>query len=157
MGLSLALDVRELSYTYPSGHVALSSLSFSICHGERVGLVGPNGSGKTTLLLCVGGILGVREGSIQVAGIDPARRDQRRQLPTKVGFVFSDSDDQLFCASVGEDVAFGPLNLGLPATQVRERVTEALTRVGMAGSEARVPFQLSGGEKRRVALAGVLA
>src|SRR5262249_4642163 len=95
--------------------------------------------------------------TVQVTGLDPADREQRPRLPAKVGIVFQNSDDQLFNATVFDDVAFGPLNLGLPADEVRRRVTEALERVGLAGLEQRVPFHLSGGEKRRAALAGVLA
>jgi cobalt/nickel transport system ATP-binding protein len=90
-------------------------------------------------------------------GLDPQRKEDRRQLPAHVGIVFQNSDDQLFNATVLDDVAFGPLNLGLPPDEVRSRVTEALARVGLTGFEQRVPFHLSGGEKRRVALAGVLA
>jgi cobalt/nickel transport system ATP-binding protein len=122
-----------------------------------VGLVGPNGAGKTTLFLCLSGVLPLRPGMARLAGLDPARPADRRLLPGKVGIVFQNSDDQLFQTTVFDDVAFGPLNLGLPADEVRRRVDEALQRVGLAGMGQRVPFHLSGGEKRRVALAGVLA
>jgi cobalt/nickel transport system ATP-binding protein len=94
---------------------------------------------------------------VQLAGLDPGEPAQRRLLPTRVGIVFQNSDDQIFSATVFDDVAFGPLNLGLPADEVRRRVAEALEHVGLTGLEQRVPFHLSGGEKRRVALAGVLA
>ena len=125
--------------------------------GESVALVGPNGAGKTTLFLCLSGVLSIPSGAANVAGLDPAERSQRRALPGKVGIIFQDSDDQLFSTTVSDDVAFGPLNLGLTPTEVRQRVTEALAEVGLRGFESRVPFHLSGGEKRRVALAGVLA
>src|SRR5207302_1771065 len=111
----------------------------------------------TTLFLCLAGVLPARKGAVCLAGLDPADRAQRRALPAKVGIVFQNSDDQLFNATVFEDVAFGPLNLGLPADEVRRRVGEALALVGLKGLEERMPFHLSGGEKRRAALAGVLA
>jgi cobalt/nickel transport system ATP-binding protein len=152
-----AICVRDLRYAYPGGQTALDRVSFEVAPGESVGLVGPNGAGKTTLFLCLGGVLGVRAGAVRLAGLDPADPEQRRRLPAKVGIVFQNSDDQLFNATVFDDVAFGPLNLGLPPDEVRARVKEALERVGLAGFEPRVPFHLSGGEKRRAALAGVLA
>jgi cobalt/nickel transport system ATP-binding protein len=120
-------------------------------------VVGPNGAGKTSLFLCLTGVLAPASGTVRVSGLDVRDPGQRRLLPRHVGVVFQDSDDQLFCATVGDDVAFGPLNLNLPPAEVRHRVEEALARVGMAGTEERVPLRLSGGEKRRIALAGVLA
>jgi cobalt/nickel transport system ATP-binding protein len=152
-----AIEVRGLRYAYPQGPVALDGISFTLAEGERVGLVGPNGAGKTTLFLCLSGVLKARAEVLRVCGLDPRDPAQRRQLPARVGIVFQNSDDQLFNATVFDDVAFGPLNLDLPADEVRRRVAEALGRVGMAGQDNRVPFHLSGGEKRRVALAGVLA
>jgi cobalt/nickel transport system ATP-binding protein len=153
----LALRVQALSYAYPGGPRALENVSFEVAGGESVALVGPNAAGKTTLFLCLAGILPTPHGSILLAGLDPAEPEQRRALPAKVGIVFQNSDDQLFNTTVFDDVAFGPLNLGLSAEEVRSRVDQALERVGMAGTETRVPFHLSGGEKRRIALAGVLA
>lgn len=152
-----AIQVRGLSYTYPGGRLALDALSFAVAKGESVALVGPNAAGKTTLFLCLAGVLSAARGSIMLAGLDPADPAQRRGLPAKVGIVFQNSDDQLFNTTVFDDVAFGPLNLGLSEDDVRKRVAEALARVGLSGSEERVPFHLSGGEMRRVALAGVLA
>ena len=152
-----AIRVRDLSYAYPGGPRALDRLTFDVAAGESVALVGPNAAGKTTLFLCLAGVLPAPAGSIAIAGLDPAEPEQRRQLPARVGIVFQNSDDQIFNATVFDDVAFGPLNLGLSADEVRQRVKEALEGVGMAGAEERVPFHLSGGEKRRVALAGVLA
>ncbi len=151
------IHVGALSYTYAGGQRALDQVNLDVAAGECVGLVGPNGAGKTTLFLCLAGVLRIKPGMAQVAGLDPAEPAQRRQLPAKLGIVFQNSDDQLFNATVFDDVAFGPLNLGLPAAEVRGRVAEALQRVGLAGFDERVPFHLSGGEKRRVALAGVLA
>src|SRR5262245_39608742 len=153
-----AIRVQDLSYRYPEGPVALDRVGFEVAQGESVGLVGPNGAGKTSLFLCLGGVLPVAAGAVHLAGLDPADPAQRRRLPAKVGIVFQNSDDQIFNATVFDDVAFGPLNLGLPADEVRRRVAEALRRVGLPDDcGPRVPFHLSGGEKRRVALAGVLA
>src|SRR5437762_3601709 len=151
------LRVHDLSYVYPGGQKALHGVSFEVRQGESVALVGPNGAGKTTLFLCLSGVLSIPSGAANVAGLDPAERSQRRALPGKVGIIFQDSDDQLFSTTVSDDVAFGPLNLGLTPAEVHQRVTEALEHVGLQGFEARVPFHLSGGEKRRVALAGILA
>jgi cobalt/nickel transport system ATP-binding protein len=151
------ISVNGLSFTYPDGKEALRELSLQVAAGETVGLVGPNGAGKTTLFLCLAGVLSAQSGTMQVAGLDPRKPADRKLLPARVGIVFQNSDEQLFSTTVGDDVAFGPLNLGLPADEVRRRVAEALARVGLAGFEERVPFHLSGGEKRRAALAGVLA
>jgi cobalt/nickel transport system ATP-binding protein len=151
------IEVRDLRFAYPDGRVALDGLTLRADAGESVGLVGPNGAGKTTLFLCLCGVLKTQTGAISVAGLDPSEPDQRKQLPARVGVVFQNADDQLFGSTVGEDVAFGPLNLGLSAAEVRRRVDESLEQVGMTGQDDRVPFHLSGGEKRRAAVAGVLA
>jgi cobalt/nickel transport system ATP-binding protein len=152
-----AIAVDGLSFAYADGKVALTDVRFRVQPGETLGLVGPNGAGKTTLFLCLAGVLRVPRGQVLLASLDPGEPHARRQLPLYVGIVFQNSDDQLFSAAVGDDVAFGPLNMGLPADEVRRRVAEALERVGLSGFESRVPFHLSGGEKRRAALAGVLA
>jgi cobalt/nickel transport system ATP-binding protein len=152
-----AIRVCELTYAYPGGPTALHAIRFEVMAGESVALVGPNAAGKTTLFLCLGGVLPVPRRTVSMAGLDPGDPAQRRRLPAHVGIVFQDSDDQVFNTTVFDDVAFGPLNLDLPEDEVRHRVTQALERVGMTGTEGRVPFHLSGGEKRRVALAGVLA
>ena len=157
MSKESAIRVAGLTYAYPGGQIALQDLQFSIEPGETVGLIGPNGAGKTTLFLCLAGILKASPGMIAVDGLDPANSAQRRQLPSRLGVVFQNSDDQLIHATVADDVGFGPLNLGLPEDEVRARIAEALNRVGLSGLEERVPFHLSGGEKRRAALAGVLA
>jgi cobalt/nickel transport system ATP-binding protein len=151
------IDVRELRFAYPDGRQALDGVTMHVTAGESVGLIGPNGAGKTTLFLCLCGVLRAPPGSIRVAGLDPAALAERKQLPSHVGVVFQNPDDQLFSSTIGEDVAFGPLNLHLPAEEVRKRVAESLDRVGMTGQDDRVPFYLSGGEKRRAAIAGVLA
>jgi cobalt/nickel transport system ATP-binding protein len=153
----LAIQVRDLTFRYPDGASALDGVSFDVAAGESVGLVGPNGAGKTSLFLCLSGVLKPASSLLRVGGLDLHEPGQRRRLSAKVGIVFQNSDDQIFNATVFDDVAFGPLNLELPADEVRRRVAEALERVGLTGLEERVPFHLSGGEKRRVALAGVLA
>lgn len=152
-----AIHAENLTFSHAQGPPVLREVSFQVGRGETVGLVGPNGAGKTSLFLCLAGVYQRRSGSLSVAGLDPSRKEERRRLPAHVGIVFQDSDDQLFNTTVEEDVAFGPLNLGLAPEEVRLCVREALERVGLAGFEQRVPFHLSGGEKRRVALAGVLA
>jgi cobalt/nickel transport system ATP-binding protein len=152
-----AILVRDLSYRYPRGELALAGLSLQVAPAECLGIVGPNGAGKTSLFLCLSGVLRTRPGTIAVAGLDPSEPQQRRLLPSKLGVIFQNPDDQLFNATVFDDVAFGPLNLGLPAAEVRQRVDEALRGVAMQGTAERVPLHLSGGEKRRIALAGVLA
>jgi cobalt/nickel transport system ATP-binding protein len=154
---SPAIEVRQLDFAYPQGPKALECVNLTVEAGERIGLIGPNGAGKTTLFLCLCGVLRPRAEVLQVCDLDPREAAQRRRLPAHVGIVFQNSDDQLFNTTVFDDVAFGPLNLELPADEVRRRVSDALGRVGMSGQEQRVPFHLSGGEKRRVALAGVLA
>jgi cobalt/nickel transport system ATP-binding protein len=153
----LAIQVRDLGFVYPDGAAALEGVSFDIAAGASVGVLGPNGAGKTTLFLCLSGVLKPRALRLLIGQFDPRDPAQRRRLPAELGIVFQNSDDQLFNATVFDDVAFGPLNLELPADEVRQRVAEALERVGLSGMEERVPFHLSGGEKRRVALAGVLA
>jgi cobalt/nickel transport system ATP-binding protein len=151
------VEVEGLELSYGSGTRALSGVSFRVAPGERVGIAGPNGAGKTSLFLCLAGVLRPSAGSARVIGMDIRSPEWRREMPRHLGIVFQDSDDQLIQSSVAEDVAFGPLNLGLPVDEARRRVEEALARVGLSGSEGRVPLHLSGGEKRRVALAGVLA
>jgi cobalt/nickel transport system ATP-binding protein len=151
------LRVAGLTYAYPKGPTALDALRFEVKFGESVGIVGPNGAGKTTLFLCLAGVLAAPEGTISIVGLDPTDRNQRRQLPAKVGIVFQNSDDQLFNSTVLDDVAFGPLNMGMPQDEVRERASSAMASMNLTGLEDRVPFHLSSGEKRRAALAGVLA
>lgn len=152
-----ALQTKSLTHLYADGRKALDEVSFAIAPGECVAIVGPNGAGKTTLFLRLCGVLAGRPGEVSISGLDPADPKQRKRLPETVGVVFQNPDDQLFSPTVAEDVAFGPLNLGVTTDEALERVGEALQAVGLAGAGERVPFQLSGGEKRRAALAGVLA
>jgi cobalt/nickel transport system ATP-binding protein len=156
--MSCLVEVEHLRYAYPQDRIALDRVSFHLRHGERVGLIGPNGAGKTTLLLALAGLLDSFEGLISVAGCDLGSAAGRRQVHQKLGVVFHNTDDQILNATVADDVAFGPLNLGLPPDEVRRRVAHALDRVGLPPEcRDRVPFHLSSGEKRRVAIAGVLA
>jgi cobalt/nickel transport system ATP-binding protein len=152
-----SLVTRHLSHAYADGRVALDDVSFTVDAGECVAIVGPNGAGKTTLFLRLCGVLAGKPGQTTIHGLDPADPAQRKKLPETVGIVFQTPDDQLFSPTVAEDVAFGPLNLGATPAEARERAAEALRAVGIPDAGERVPFQLSGGEKRRAALAGVLA
>jgi cobalt/nickel transport system ATP-binding protein len=151
-----SLRVRELAYAYPDGHQVLFGVSLEVARGERVALLGPNGAGKTTLVLHLNGVLEAGRGSIEVAGL-PVREPHLREIRRRVGIVFQDPDDQLFMPTVRDDVAFGPANLGLRGDELDVRVAEALAVVGMSDAVDRPPHHLSFGQRRRVALATVLA
>jgi cobalt/nickel transport system ATP-binding protein len=153
--MSRVLQVRGLRYAYPGGARALDGVDFDLEAGECVAVLGPNGSGKTTFLLHLNGLL-PGEGSVQVCGI-AVRPGALREVRAKIGLVFQDPDDQLFMPTVLEDAAFGPRNLGLPREEAEARARAALERVGMAHALDRTPYHLSAGEKRRAAIAGVLA
>ena len=150
------LLVENLSYSYPDGHTALRNVSLQINRGEKVALVGPNGAGKSTLMLQLNGILEAQEGEVQVAGL-PVTKPNLPTIRAKVGLVFQNPDDQLFSPTVFEDVAFGPLHMGLPEDEVRTRVARALEQVGMSNYADRLSHHLSVGEKKRVAIATVLS
>lgn len=159
---SMALELRRLSFRYPNGQLALEDVSCSISAGERVAVVGPSGAGKSTLLMHLNGLLPApavvqdEEACVFVhscAVTKPRLREIRRQ----VGFLFQDPDDQLFCPTVREDVAFGPLNLGLARNEILTRVDRSLLAVGLPEHGQRNPSQLSTGERKRVCLAGVFA
>lgn len=150
------IEARDLHYHYPDGTPALRGLNFRITHGEAVGIVGANGAGKSTLLLHINGLRLPSSGEVRVGDI-PVSRKTRPSIFRSVGYVFQDPDDQLFMPTVRDDVAFGPINMGLPAHEVDRRVDEALATVGAAHLVARAPYRLSGGEKRAVAIAGVIA
>jgi cobalt/nickel transport system ATP-binding protein len=146
------IAARDLRYRYPSGAVALDGLDIDVARGERVAVLGPNGAGKTTLMLHLNGLLH-GTGELRVGGRDARTADLR----ARVGLVFQDPDDQLFMPSVLEDVAFGPLNLGATAEEALTRARAALAAVRMGELGGRAPHQLSLGQRRRVAVAGVLA
>ena len=157
-----ALELRRLSFQYPNGLLALDDLSFSISSGERVAVVGPSGAGKSTLLMHLNGLLPapalIADDMAQVLVQSlPVTKPRLREIRRQVGFLFQDPDDQLFCPTVREDVAFGPLNLGLERNEVLARVDRNLTAVGLPEHGPRNPSQLSTGERKRVCLAGVLA
>ncbi len=150
------LDVAGLAYAYPDGHQALFGVDLHVHRGERVALLGPNGAGKTTLVLHLNGILRAGAGRVAVSGL-PVEKANLAEIRRRVGIVFQDPDDQLFLGSVRQDVAFGPANLGLRGDELEDRVREALEQVDMAAYADRPPHHLSYGQRRRVAVATVLA
>ena len=152
------IEIRDLSYSYGDGTLALKDINISLEEGCKVALVGPNGAGKSTLMLMINGILRPKSGAVLFAG-RPLQYDAAslRAVRRAVGMVFQNSDDQLFAPTVYQDVAFGPTNLGYPAEKVKRYVGFALQYVGLSGYERRPPHHLSGGEKKRVAIAGILA
>ncbi|SCE68091.1 energy-coupling factor ABC transporter ATP-binding protein [Micromonospora mirobrigensis] len=153
-----SLDVRGLQHTYPDGHVALRGVDLTVPRGDRVALLGPNGAGKTTLVLHLNGVLTATAGTVAVGGLSVSRdRATLAEIRRRVGIVFQDPDDQLFLPTVAEDVAFGPANLGLRGAELAQRVDEALAAVGMSEHRERAPHHLSFGQRRRVAVATVLA
>ena len=149
------IEVRGLHYRYEDGTAALAGVDFTLNPGESIALLGPNGSGKTTFVLHLNGLL-MGSGQVHVAGI-PVTPDTTTQVRQKVGLVFQDSESQLFMPTVLEDVAFGPLNLGMPPAEAEKRAQQALALVGMQSVAARAPYHLSAGEKKRVAIAGIIA
>jgi len=151
-----AVDLRDVRFRYPDGTEALQGISFSIVHGESVGIAGANGMGKTTLLLSLTGHLLPTQGEISIEGVCSTKRT-REEIRRKVGIVFQRTDDQLFMPTVYEDVAFGPMNLGLTPERVDERVRDALERVGCIHLSSRPPHRLSEGQKRAVSIATVMA
>ena len=153
--LQPALTVAKLDFSYPDGHVALRDVSLTVTRGEKVALVGPNGAGKSTLMLHLNGIL-IGNGNIQIAGM-PLIKPNLPVIRGKVGLVFQNPDDQLFSPTVFEDVAFGPLHMGLSEAEVRARVDRALEQVGMSHYVEHLPHHLSVGEKKRIAIATVLS
>ncbi|MCB0101987.1 MAG: ABC transporter ATP-binding protein [Anaerolineales bacterium] len=149
------LAVNDLHFSYPDGHSALHGVSLKLCEGDKVALVGPNGAGKSTLMLHLNGILGGK-GEVEIAGMR-LNRDNLPAIRAQVGLVFQNPDDQLFSPTVFEDVAFGPLHMGLPEDEVRARVEAALDAVRMTSYRDRLSHHLSVGEKKRIAIATVLS
>ncbi|HWR05800.1 ABC transporter ATP-binding protein [Sporomusa sp.] len=150
------VELKDVTYTYPDQTEALRGLSVRITHGESVAIVGANGSGKTTLLSHLIGVLFPTSGTINIGGY-PVTKQTLPHVRRAVGMVFQNSDDQLFMPTVYDDVAFGPLNLGFPPAEVDARVTAALNTVGALQLKDRTPYRLSGGQKRAVAIAAVIA
>ncbi|MDE5555648.1 MAG: energy-coupling factor ABC transporter ATP-binding protein, partial [Muribaculaceae bacterium] len=147
---------NDVHFTYPNGYEALKGVSFLITHGEKVALLGLNGAGKSTVLLHTNGLLMPTSGEVNVGDI-PVTKKTLPIVRQSVGMVFQNADDQLFMLTVEEDVAFGPLNMGLDGAEVDRRVVSALESVGASDLRTRSPFRLSGGQKKRVAIATVLS
>ena len=156
---TLSIDVTNLRYSYPDGHQALNGVNLKIKRGERVALLGPNGAGKTTLVMHLNGILEATEGEVKISGemVDSKNKGTLKVIRQRVGIVFQDPDDQLFMPTVFEDVAFGPTNMGLDKATIEERSIQALQMVDMLEFKERAPHHLSFGQRRRVAVATVLA
>lgn len=155
-GAGAEILIEHLHFRYPDGFEALKGIDLAIAAGEKVAVVGPNGAGKSTLLLHLNGIFEPSHGSIRVGDLVVDRSTVRR-VRARVGVVFQDPDDQLFSPTVFEDVAFGPLHMGVPNEDIHHRVERALAAVGMTGFERRMPHRLSLGQRKRVALATVLS
>ncbi|MFZ9212552.1 MAG: energy-coupling factor ABC transporter ATP-binding protein [Candidatus Nanopelagicales bacterium] len=154
-----SLEIKNLAFAYPDGNQALFGVNLTIQKGERVALLGPNGAGKTTLVLHLNGIHETQQGEVLIAGtkVDNENKDTLKLIRSKVGIVFQDPDDQLFMPTVEEDVAFGPYNMGLRDDDLEKVVDESLNAVGMLEFKDRPPHHLSFGQRRRVAVATVLA
>ena len=149
------IDIKRLSFTYPDGHRGLSNIDLVVYLGENVALIGPNGAGKSTLLLHLNGILRGNS-TVKICGLTVVEKNLK-EIRKKVGLIFQDPEDQLFSLNVFDDVAFGPINMGYSESEVKRRVAQALEWVGMVGYEQRSPHHLSVGEKKRIAIATVLA
>lgn len=154
----MIIEADKIVYEYPDGTKALENVDFQVEEGKIVALLGPNGAGKSTLFLHFNGILEPTSGTVKIDG-EPIKYDKKELMKVrqKVGIVFQNPDDQLFAPTVMEDVAFGPMNMSLSKEEVDARVKEALEKVGMSGFEKKPPHHLSGGQKKRVAIAGILA
>jgi len=151
-----AVSIRDLNYSYPDGTVALEDINITIEEGERIAIIGQNGAGKTTLFLHLNGTIKSHNNNVVIFGKDIGQMKSKERIE-KVGIVFQDPDDQLFMPTIFDDVAFGPINMGLDEDEVERRVRSALATVGLTGFEDRVPHHLSYGQKKRAALAAVLS
>lgn len=154
--LNEAVEIKDLVFVYPDGSKALNGVSLSVSEGERVAIIGPNGAGKSTLLMLINGLFTSSSGTVNVFGL-PVERSNLSQVRRRVGLVFQNPDDQLFCPTLWEDVTFGPLNMGLSKEEVEDRAKAAMKAVGLEDFGDRPPHHLSLGEKRRAAIATVLA
>lgn len=152
------LETKNLSFTYPDGTEALKNVNIQIKKGEKIAIMGPNGAGKSTLFSHFNGLSEPTSGHVEIDGEKIVfTREELLKVRQKVGIVFQDPNDQLFAPTVKEDVAFGPMNLGLDYDEVNARIKEALKMVGMSGFEDKTPHHLSGGQQKRVAIAGIIA
>lgn len=152
------LETKNLSFTYPDGTKALKNVNIQIKKGEKIAIMGPNGAGKSTLFSHFNGLTEPTSGHVEIDGKKIVyERDELLKVRQKVGIVFQDPNDQLFAPTVKEDVAFGPMNLGLEYEEVKRRIAESLEMVGMSGFEDKTPHHLSGGQQKRVAIAGIIA
>lgn len=156
MSERIMIEADDVHFSYPDGHEVLKGLSCRIRKGEKVALIGPNGAGKSTFMSHLNGVELATSGRVVIDGLE-VKKENLKTIRRKVGIVFQDPDDQLFCPTVFDDVAFGPLNLGLPREEIEARVQEALAVVGLEGFEQRSSFHLSFGERKRLALATVLS
>lgn len=154
-----SLEISGLAFAYPDGNQALFGVNLTLEKGERVALLGPNGAGKTTLVMHLNGIHAAQKGQVKIAGtiINASDKASLKKIRSQVGIVFQDPDDQLFMPTVREDIAFGPYNMGFRGAELDRIVDEALDQVGMSDFADRAPHHLSFGQRRRVAVAGVLA
>jgi len=155
-GKAIAVEMVEVKYVYPDGHTALENVNLRVMRGERIAILGPNGAGKSTLLMLTNGLFTPSKGQVNVLGM-PVNKNNLYRIRMKVGLVFQDPDDQLFCPTLWEDVTFGPLNMGLSEEEVAKRARDALKAVGLEGLEEKPPHHLSVGEKKKAAIATVLA
>jgi cobalt/nickel transport system ATP-binding protein len=153
----ILINLQGITYQYPGGKTVLDQLDFSLAKGDRIGLVAPNGSGKTTLFHVIMGLLKPLSGTINIFGKERRQEKDFTQIRHRIGLLFQDADDQLFSPTVIEDVAFGPLNLGKSKQEALEISMQTLEFLGLSGFENRITYKLSGGEKRLVSLATILA
>ena len=151
------IGLKEISFRYPNGNQVLEGLSLHLEEGDKIGLLGKNGTGKTTLFHIILGLLKPYKGEISIFGKKRKTEQDFKKIRRSIGLLFQDSDDQLFCPSVIEDVAFGPLNMGMTHQEAKDRAEQTLEELGISHLRNRVPYQLSGGEKRLVSTATILS
>lgn len=157
MGSEALIKIRNLYFSYNKERPIFQGLNFELTRGEKVGIIGPNGAGKSTLLYLIMGLLKAHSGEIEIFGKVRSKEKDFEEVRQRIGLLFQNSEDQLFCPTVEEDIAFGPLNLGKSPKEAREIVKDICDKLGLKGFERRITHHLSWGEKRLVALASVLA